>query len=1004
MLGRSVFLGSTLISLAVGASAYAETTSEKDDATTVSQIVITGSRIKRDAFTSPDPITVISNESATLAGFSDTASLLQQSSVGANSFQTNDQLTGYIVEGGPGAKTLNLRRLGAQRSIILIDGKRVGPAGVGGTVGPVDLNVVPREIIDRIEVLKDGASSIYGSDAVAGVVNIITKHKNDGAVFTLNTNQSEHGNGNAFTLSGDWGHTFNKGYVELGAEYYEQDILRRGQRDYTACAADYLFDPSTGARIDYAADPATYNYGQTYKCYNATNNDIATTTAGTLQYLQPGVVYPGAALGNNVTSNVASRLGGPLNTFFARQARAGYPATYPYANYSSPLTNRASTVYPDRHDNFSANFGYDFNAYAHGYGQFLYSERVTTQIGARQLFPSLGSAWIAGNPNNILFGTGVTPVYPIIERPSDYSQDVKYLRAVVGLKGDFKNLGWFDRFNYDVSATYSKSDADYTFDAIYNDRVVATTTSASACNPATVNLSNFSCAGLPASGIPWLSQRVVSGQFTQAESDFLFFKTHGTTTYEQYIGEAVVSGALFNLPAGPLQSSFGVTYRHDEINDTPDPQTQAGNLWGQTAAGHTAGSDAVKEAFAELQIPIVKNLPFIRSLDLTASGRYSDYDSYGSTGTYKYALNWTVSPDIRFRGSIGSSFRAPALYELYLAHQTGFLSQASIDPCVNYGSSGVSATIQAACAALGIPGAYTGASPNGGGGSATISTGGGIGNLKAETSISKDVGVVFTPKNLGPLSWANLDLTVDYFTFQVSNEVATFGSGNIITQCLQGNAAFCTLFNRDLNPSSPSYLNILTVNNNYVNVASQGVRGIDVELRGNHTFGKWGKVSFDSNLTWTTTDKTRLLGDSGITNYNGGTFNYDAPAFAGNASLTWELGNTKVYWYTSAIGKGSDTAFIGYDTNYNSRYYNVPADNTTQQTYYAYHTAARIYHDVSVTQKFPAWNVRATVGLRNLFDESPPAVSTGEFRIGTSAIGNYDMIGRQLFLTVSKAW
>ena len=712
MTNRSLLLSSTLIALAVGSSAYAET---KDDANTVSSVVITGSHIKSDPFKSPDPITVISNENATLSGFTDTASILQQSSVGANSFQTNDQLTGYITTGGPGAKTLNLRRLGAQRTLVLIDGKRLGPAGVGGTVGPVDLNVIPREIIDEIVVLKDGASSVYGSDAVAGVVNILTKRKNDGAHFTADTNQSEHGNGNAYTLGGDWGRTFDKGYIELGAEYYEQDILRRGQRDYTACAADYLFDPATGARIDYTADPATYNYGQNYKCYNSTNNDIATTAAGTFQYKQTGVIYPTAAQGNNVTSNVSARLGGPLNTFFARQARAGYPSTYPYANYSSPLTNRASTVYPDRHYNISGNFAYDFNPYTQLYGQFLYSERKTTEVGARQLFPTLGSAWIAGNPNNIFLGTGVTPVYPIIERPSDYSQDVKYVRGVVGLKGDFKNMGWFDRFNYDVSAIYSKSDASYTFDAIYNDRVVAATTSAGACNPATTNLSNFSCSGLPAGGIPWLSQRVVSGQFTQAETDFLFFKTHGSTTYQQYMGEAVVSGPLFDLPAGPLQASVGASYRHDEINDTPDAQTQIGNLWGQTAAGHTAGSDAVKEAFAELQIPIVKNLPFFHSLDLTASGRYSDYDSYGSTGTYKYGLNWTVSPDVRFRGSIGSSFRAPALYELYLAHQTGFLGQSSIDPCVNYSSSGVSATIQTACAALGIPGTYTGVSPNGGG-------------------------------------------------------------------------------------------------------------------------------------------------------------------------------------------------------------------------------------------------------------------------------------------------
>lgn len=986
-----LYLGVAALALATATSAFAQ-----DQSGEAGTVVITGSRIKRDAFTAPDPIQIISTEQAQAAGFADTASMLQQSSLAAGSFQTNDQLTGYVVTGGPGSKTLNLRRLGAQRSIILLDGKRLGPAGVGGTVGPVDLNVLPQSIIDHIEVLKDGASSIYGSDAVAGVVNIITKKHHDGGQMSAYTSQSEHGGGGSYEANAEWGKTFDRGFIELSAEYFEQDAMKRGQRDYTRCAADYLFNPATGQRVDYApTNPAT-NYGSNYKCYNMTNNDLATTAYGTWQYLQSGVTYPTAAQGNNVPSTVSPALGVPLNTVFARQARAGFPLTYPYANYSSPYTDRASVISPDRHYNVSGNFGWDFNNFTHGYAQFLYSDRLSVQTGARQLFPSLGAGWRAGNPNNILAGTGVTPVYPIIARPSDYHQDVKYSRGVVGLKGDFRGLGWFDRFSYDAFAVYSHSDASYGFDAIYNDRVVAATTGATACNPAVTNISGFDCSTLPANGIPWLSSRVLSGQFTTAESAFLFFKTQGTTSYDQYILESDFTGTLFTLPAGDVGSAFGFSYRHDKINDTPDPQTQAGNLWGQTAAGKTAGSDAVKEAFAELNIPLIKNLPLIKSLALDASGRYSDYDSYGSTGTFKYAANWSVNSELRFRGSVGSSFRAPALYELYLAHQTGFLGQTSVDPCVNYGSSGVSATVQAACAALGIGNAYTGASPGGGGGSATIFTGGGKGSLKAETSVAKSIGFVLTPKHFGIDQFANLSVALDYFQFRVSNEVQTFGAYNIVYQCLNGNTAFCSLFNRDTNPSSSSYLNILTVNNNYVNVAAQDVKGLDLTIKGSHNFDKWGKVSIESNLTWTVTDKTQLLGDSGVTNYNGGTFNYDAPVFAGNATIRWDYKDTSVDWYVQALGKGSDTSFIGSDTLFNSRYGGA--------VQYVFHTNARIYHDVSLTQRWPAWNLKATAGVRNLFDETPPQVSTSEFRLGTSALNGYDMVGRQYFFRLTKSW
>jgi iron complex outermembrane receptor protein len=986
-----LFLGAAALALAATSSVYAQ--DQSGDAGTV---VVTGSRIKRDAFTAPDPIQVISTEQAQEAGYADTASMLQQSSLAAGSFQTNDQLTGFVVTGGPGAKTLDLRRLGAQRSIILLDGKRLGPAGVGGTVGPVDLNVIPQSSIDHIEVLKDGASSIYGSDAVAGVVNIISKKHHDGGQVSAYTSQSEHGGGDSYEANAEWGKTFDRGFIEISGEYFEQDAMTRGQRSYTRCSADYLFNPATGQRVDYAPTNTANNYGSNYKCYNLSNNDLATTAYGTWQYLQPGVTYPTAAQGNNVPGTVAPALGAPLNTIFARQARAGFPLTYPYANYSTPYTDRASVISPDRHYNVSGNLGWDFNNFTHGYAQFQYSDRLSFQTGARQLFPTLGAGWRAANPNNIFAGSGVTPVYPIIARPSDYTQDVKYTRGVLGLKGDFRGMGWFDRFSYDAFAVYSHSDASYSFDAIYNDRVVAATTGATACNPAVTNISGFDCSTLPASGIPWLSSRVVSGQFTAAESAFLFFKTHGTTSYDQYILEAGFTGNLFTLPAGDVGSAFGFSYRHDKINDTPDPQTQAGNLWGQTAAGQTSGSDAVKEVYGELNIPVIKGMPLIKSLDFDASGRYSDYDSYGSTGTFKYAMNWSVNSELRFRGSVGSSFRAPALYELYLAHQTGFLGQASVDPCVNYGSSGVSATVQSACAALGIGNAYTGVSPGGGGGSATIYTGGGKGVLKAETSVAKSIGFVLTPKHFGIDTLANLSIALDYFQFRVSNEVQTFGAYNIVYQCLNGNSAFCSLFTRDTNSSSSSYLNILTVNNNYVNVAAQDVKGLDLTLKASHNFDKWGKVSLESNLTWTVTDKTQLLGSSGVSNYNGGTFNYDAPVFAGNATIRWDYKDTSAEWYVQALGKGSDTSFIGSDQVFNTRYGGTE--------YYMYHTNARIYHDVSVTQRWPVWNLKATVGVRNLFDETPPQVSTGEFRVGTSALNGYDMIGRQYFFRMTKSW
>lgn len=1024
LMRRSVLLCSTVFAgLVLSVPAFAQSTStDTSKAKDAAQdVVVTGSRIKRNSFTAPDPIQVITSEQASLSGYSDTASLLQQSSIATGTFQTGDQLTGYVTTGGAGNKTLALSRLGPQRTIILLDGKRLGPAGISGTVGPVSLDVIPDYSIDHVEVLRDGASSIYGSDAVAGVVNIITKKNRDGGDLSAYTSQSQHGGGNAYSISGDWAKTFDRGYVTLGGQYFEQERLARGQRDYLNCSEDYLFNPATGARVDYP-DAVGPNYNHFYKCYNSSNNDIATVQYGTITYTQPGINYPTAAQGNNVPGTPAASFGGaPLNTIFARQARAGYPLTYPYASYYTPVTDRVSAVSPDAHYTFNANLGYDFNSTTHLYGQLLFNDRISTQMGARQYFPgsgaagnALNAAFTSGNPNNPFIGTGVTPIYPIIELPYDSHQNVKYYRGVIGLKGDFTNLGWFNRFSYDVSGVYSRSDADYSVDQIYLDRTDALTNTAAPCTTVGINnVSNYSCANLP-NGIPLFSQRVLAGNFTQAERNFLFFKAHGSTTYDQYILEGSVTGDLFTLPAGSVGVALGVSYRHDHIDDTPDPQVQAGNSWGFSAAGHTVGSDAVKEVYGELTIPVIKNVPGIQSLNFDVSGRYSDYDSYGSTSTYKVAGNWTVIPDLRFRGSVGTSFRAPALYELYLAHQTSFSGQSAVDPCYNYGTNAPAAKIQQACAALGIPNNYIGAQNPGGGSSATISTGGGIGNLKAETSQAKSIGVVFQPKHFGIDRWTNLAVSLDYTDIQVHNEVNTFGSYNIISQCLQGNTAFCGLFVRDLNPASPTYFNIISVNNNYVNVAKQGVRFMDANVHMDHNFGRFGRLGFEAKATWTFSDKTTLLGGGAPTNYNGGTYNYDAPDVSGEFNVQYDLGDWTVFWRTVGIGKGSDAEFIGYDTTYFSRYSDVANGITSNNcaatpnacVKYKFHTEASFYHTISVRKRLPALNAEVTVGVNNIFDQNPPLESTGEFRIGQAAIGYPDaeLIGRSFFARITKKW
>ncbi len=1015
MLDRKFLLGTTFIaglaaSMMVGPTvAFAQTPApaaadeeEAEDDGAVSALVITGSRIKRSEFTSSSPIQVITSETSTLEGLVNTAEILQQSSIASGSFQVNNQLTGFVTDGGPGANTISLRGLGATRTLVLLNGRRVGPAGTRGTVGPVDLNVIPSSIIERFEILKDGASSVYGSDAVAGVINIITKSNFDGIELSAYGNMPFEEGGEQYRVSGSWGKTFDRGFINGSFDWRDSKILSRGQREDTACAADYLQDAATGERVDYGNTDPGQNASDRFKCFNLFSRVIRTAQFGDLMYRDAGVTYATAAQGNNAPVVAGFDL--------VRQARAGFPATFPYAHQDAPAFARASILSPNTTTSFFTTAGYDLTPGIELYGEFLYNKRESEQLGARQFFPSvsglnagINAAWKAGyNPLNLA-------LLPIIPLSSDRSQEVSYWRALGGLRGD---LG---RFSWDIFFQHSDSDADYTSDIIYNDRVVALT-GALACNPAplTGNISGFSCADLPA-GIDWASARILAGNFNDAEKAFLFKKETGNTTYKQDLIEATLSGDLFDLPAGPVGAAFGATWRQDEIDDTPGFNEKSGNLWGSTSAGRTAGDDSVKELFAEFEVPVFKGLPGIESLDFQASGRYTDYDSYGEGSTYKIGVNWQITPDWRVRASKGTSFRAPALYELYLANQTSFTNQGAIDPCIDWGNS-TNPQIRANCAAVGVPFDYTAAGTS----SALVTTGGGLGILEAETSDAYTVGLIWTP------SFIDLSVAVEYFDFLVNDEIRQFGSANIAFQCYNSSnfatEPFCSLITRNGPGAALRPNEIIGVNNSYVNVAEQVNRGIDLTLRYEHEFDI-GRLTFDSQFTWTTRDSTVLLGGAAVEDSNGET---TEPDFTGTMNLRFDRGDWTAFWSTDLLGKQSDTEDYGGDVFPSTRYSSTCRLNSTgvvapcttflnaaggfigaatilpRSVYYKQYNEFTATHSLSLRKRMDDWTF--LVGVQNVFDERPPSQSAGQFRIGTAAINLYDVRGRSGFISITKRW
>lgn len=999
-LKRNVLFGTTMLAsvLAFAAPAMAQTAPNQnpnrpatapqdDDVTEVEEIIVTGTRIRSSEFTATSPVQIITSENSDLRGIPDVAQALLNSTLAVSSFQLNDQLSGFVTQGGPGTQSVALRGLGPQRTLTLLNGKRAGPAGTRGQVQAFDLGVIPGSILERSEILKDGASSIYGSDAVAGVINLITRTDLDGGQMAAFYSQPFESGGEQVRIDGAFGRVWDRGYANVGLEYQKTFELQRRDRDYTNCTEDYFFEPNSPAtRKDYI-DPLTGEF----KCYNQNTNYVSLLTSGqNIVRNMPGYVYPTVAQGNN--SPVAG---------WSRWNRAGYPLTYLYTPADNELWQNGSVISPSERYSAIANAGFQLNDRAELYGEFLFNRRESQTTGSAQIFQSFAQRNIvngvannlpASNPNNP-FGQPIQTISPYL---SNTYQEVDYYRGVIGVRGDFDLFG--STWDYDVYGQYSLSDATYSFGPrIYLDRFVALNSPNVACqqNIPGGNFSNYNCADLPG-GIPWTSERILTGNFTDAERAFLFFEEEGTTTYEHRYIEGVVSTPdLFTLPAGDVGVALGFQFRQEELDDTPGFQAANRNMALFSSAARTAGSDEIMEVFAEAEVPLLADLFLVDRLTLNLSGRLSDYESYGNSETYKVGLNWAVTDEWRARASFGTSFRAPALYEQFLGAQVGFSGQ-TVDPCYDYlNQANIDPLIRAGCVA-------DGASTTLGGSSVAVSTVGGRDLLQAETAENLSVGLVWTPE------FAPFSVALDYYDIKIENAVSQLGVGEIIRRCYRGQTEFCSLFTRIRNPGGADDGKLGTVDNAYVNVSEQAGRGFDLQMRWTQPLS-FGTLTLETEHNYKLEDTETVLGTTD--DFRGNTFNLGGPTYAGNISASLRSGPLTYFYRVDMIGRGSDIEDQGgSQVLYNSKYADVAtgatntncAVDTRACVLYKLYTEFYSTHSASVRYDSDSWSV--TAGIQNLWNEEPPAAGVGLFRVGTAALNGYDMRGRRASLRFTKSF
>lgn len=1028
-MAKSSFLGATalrsvaLFGLAATAvtPAFAQDADAPVEAPTTAEaepeaVIITGSRIRSTTpFNSPDPISIIDPQIAAREGKLDTASMLQSSPIAAGSTQITSAISSnFVTNGGPGAQTVDLRGLGPNRTLVLLNGRRAGPAGTRGGVSSFDLNVLPQSIAQNIQILKTGASSVYGSDAVAGVVNIITKTDTNGLELSANSSVPLDGGGEQYRISAIWGKTFERGHILVAGDYSHTNELSRGDRDYLACPEAYTFRPD-GSRAD-IVDPRTGNF----KCedlrwghvwtYNlidnlvldgpgGPNSGINTSPTGATVLMQ--YQYPGEQLG-------IPTFGAPAYAGDIAMPAGWFPTGYDTAslavqNAYHPFVEE-QTIIP-RTDLYTIylNGAYEITDSVELFGEFLFNRRETYQNGWRQFWQFggttdyIGNYWAPGwQGENYISPTGITNL-------NDSSQTVDYYRGVAGARGD---LG--GSWKWEVYGQYSKSIGKYRSQQILQDVYDTGYFQTSSCVGTVTPVSGRQCMDLP-----WADPFFLRGELTAAQGAFLTDWEEGKTVYTQMTGEATVTGDLFNLQGGAVGVALGVTGRKDEINDTPGEITRSGNAWGASTAGITAGDSVTTEAFGEINVPLLADIPFFHALTFSAAARVTNVKATRATTipgginesssngnwTYKLGANWAMTDWFRLRASYGTSYRAPALFEQFLADETSFPRQADIDPCIqwqnNLNLGRITQRIADNCAADGIPANHSGA-----GVSASGVSQGGLGVLEPETSKALVVGAILTPK-FDFLPNTRINIAVDYFDIRVNGQVSQLGPRNIIYGCYSSvdfpNDPLCDLFTRG-QAAAPN--NIDEVFDKFVNIADQRNSGVDLAVSIRQDLGALGSLSFQADMTWQTRDDFQLLPTSPSETSNG---LVGSPRWVGDFRALWTMPDGwSVFYGMNVIGSASSKREFLNDNG------GDPCINSTIRGTYCplLDVPAVFYHNFSLTKEIDK-GFEMTLGVSNLFDTRPPRVSVlngGQISMlgPVVAASQYGFTGRRAFINVTR--
>ena len=1007
---RRRLIKSTIIAgLAVplmGQVAFAQT--DADDEARQETVTVTGSRIAKQDFTSNSPVATVGAQQFDLTNAVNTEGLLNTLP------QTVPGLDRTSNNPGGGLATVDLRGLGSGRTLVLVDGKRVVPSTGGGTV---DINNIPSALVERVEVVTGGASAVYGSDAVAGVVNFILKDDFEGIEASTSYEMTEENDAEIFSANLTMGGNFadGRGNAVISLGYTDRQALFQGDRDFAFFAQ---FDDGEGGLFDGGSSGVPEGrLGGVFGSAGIFNPD------GTVrEFVSSG--------DDNDFYNYA-----PVNYIQLPQERIQFNAKADYeindkleiygsmfmANNTVPQQLAPTPIFEPRGS--SIDVPLDGNPFIAASAQQIISGNNTDTLGIgtreARIFSDFDGVAQTGfvfddadedqlNPlnacTNCLWdngGVGYNNVAGLIDTDEDGIADT-YTAGAFGIRRRLLEVGprvantENTSFQVEAGARYQLSDTwelDVTFSEgrtkqvetqdgnIDKNRFFQALTLADADGDGNVDVDadgNPSCADTSANG--GLTSCVPiniygEGNISPEAADFIRTLVVTTSDYDVTNLTANLTGdttGWFELPGGPIGLAFGGEYREEAFAFRPDQAVASSTISGFNGAPPVAGDFDVYGIYGEAYLPLLKDHQYADLLALELAYRLEDYSTAGEVEAWKVAGEWAPNDQIRLRASLNTAVRAPSISELFAPQGEGF--PGASDPCASDFDG--DAAIRAVCLATGVPQSSLGSAnidlPSG----QVRQLSGGNPNLFEEEAETLTVGFVASPDFIEGLTFS-----VDYFDIEIEDVISAFGGGanNVITTCYTdtelggAGSPFCNAITR----GGDGLITEVSVTSQ--NVASLTLNGFDVNAQYSYDLGEYGDVAFD--FVATITDESTLVPFAGGTPITcAGEYGADCgtplPEYKHRMTALWAKGDFSAQLLWRHIGDSVDDGGLGV----------VAADELDSFDYF----------DVSGSYQVND-NLTLTGGIDNLFDERPPILGDNQEQANTFP-ALYDVFGRTYFL------